>query len=92
MTTIMLYPLYRTESKQSSCAIVWRQPSLLEISVQATIPRSGCWDQRRARSATLRLGRRSPTMDGDPDGTATVDMGVHEVLLRAYLPLVLRAY
>jgi predicted outer membrane repeat protein len=28
--------------------------------------------------------------DGDCDGTATVDMGVDEVLLRGYLPLILR--
>jgi hypothetical protein len=31
-------------------------------------------------------------MDGDRDGTATVDMGVDEALLRVYLPLVLKGY
>jgi parallel beta-helix repeat protein len=31
-------------------------------------------------------------IDGDADGTATVDMGVDEVPIRVYLPLVLRNY
>ena len=31
-------------------------------------------------------------IDGDGDGTPTVDMGVDEVPIRAYLPLVLKGY
>jgi hypothetical protein len=39
-----------------------------------------------AASGDLHLGAKSPCNDG----TATVDMGVDEVLLRVYLPLILR--